>query len=257
MNPLFSLVFLLVALAAWSKAERLYVRDKLIRLEPITDGQIEYLRALELNSTLDFWTEIVSISKPVDVHIQANVYEQFISQFKQLSIPFKVLADDLQQVIDDEQQQLAQERLVRELRSRQLGRNQADIVGTYASYDEMIAFLQDKSNADPTRATMLDLGSTYQGRRLKGISLQYNASSGRNIWIDCGIHARGKSMKPVTREREGNGTIFCFVEWITPAVCIYLVDKLIADYNNNDAAVQDLLNYWNVYIAPSLNPDGR
>ena len=202
MNPLFSLTFLLLASVAWSKAERLYVRDKLIRLEPITDAQIDYLRALEVNSTLDFWTEIVSTSKPVDVHIEENVYEQFISQFKQRSIPFKILVDDLQQLIDDEQQQLAQERLMRETRSRQLGRTQADIVGTYASYDEMITFLQDKSNADPTRVTVFDLGGTYQGRRMKGISLQYNASSGRNIWIDCGIHARGKSMKSVRHEQE-------------------------------------------------------
>ena len=36
-----------------------------------------------------------------------------------------------------------------------------------------------------------------------------------------------------------------------------MVEKLIEDYNNNDAAVQDLLNYWTVYISPSLNPDGR
>ena len=129
MNPLFSLTFLLLASVAWSKAERLYVRDKLIRLEPITDAQIDYLRALEVNSTLDFWTEIVSTSKPIDVHIEENVYEQFISQFKQLSIPFKVLVDDLQQVIDDEHQHLARERLMRELRSRQLGRNLPDIVG--------------------------------------------------------------------------------------------------------------------------------
>jgi len=36
-----------------------------------------------------------------------------------------------------------------------------------------------------------------------------------------------------------------------------LVDKLIQDYNNNDATIRDLLNYWTVYVAPSLNPDGK
>ena len=195
MNRLFSLVFLLFAVAARSKAERLYARDKVIRLEPITNEQIDYLRTLEVNSTLDFWTDIVSTNKPIDVHIQANVYDQFISQFKLRSIPFKVLVNDLQQVIVDEQHQLTQERLMRD---------QADIIGTYATYDEMIAFLHDKANADPTRVTVVDLGSTYEGRQLHGISLQYNAFSERNIWIDCGIHGRGKSMKSVTRERECN-----------------------------------------------------
>jgi murein tripeptide amidase MpaA len=69
-----------------------------------------------------------------------------------------------------------------------------DIVGTYASYDEMIEFLQDKANTDPNYIKVLDLGPTFQGRSLKAVSLQFNPSSTRNIWIDCGIHARGKEM---------------------------------------------------------------
>jgi murein tripeptide amidase MpaA len=36
-----------------------------------------------------------------------------------------------------------------------------------------------------------------------------------------------------------------------------MVDKLIEDYNNNDPTIRDLLNFWTVYIVPSLNPDGK
>jgi murein tripeptide amidase MpaA len=35
------------------------------------------------------------------------------------------------------------------------------------------------------------------------------------------------------------------------------VDKFIQEYKNNDPTVQDLLNFWNVYIVPSINPDGK
>ena len=76
-----------------------------------------------------------------------------------------------------------------------VGQTKADIVGTYASYDEMIEFLQDKANTNPMYIKVIDLGKTFQGRSLKAISLQFNPSSTRNIWIDCGIHARGKKRK--------------------------------------------------------------
>jgi murein tripeptide amidase MpaA len=36
-----------------------------------------------------------------------------------------------------------------------------------------------------------------------------------------------------------------------------MVEKFIEEYKNNDPIIQDLLNYWNVYIVPSLNPDGK
>jgi murein tripeptide amidase MpaA len=36
-----------------------------------------------------------------------------------------------------------------------------------------------------------------------------------------------------------------------------MVDKLIKDYKSGDTVIRDLLNYWTVYITPSLNPDGK
>lgn len=36
-----------------------------------------------------------------------------------------------------------------------------------------------------------------------------------------------------------------------------MIDQLIEEYKRGDAKVTPLLNYWNVYIVPSLNPDGK
>lgn len=47
-----------------------------------------------------------------------------------------------------------------------------------------------------------------------------------------------------------------FLEWITPATCMWMIDKLINDYENNDPIIREILQLWNVYITPSLNPDG-
>jgi hypothetical protein len=192
MNKLFSIAFVLISVTICSNAQRLYVHDKLVRLEPLTNEHIHYLRALEINSTLDFWTDVIKPNEAVDVHIQENEYDQYVSQFKQQSLPFKVIVDDLQEVIDSEQQQIAQEHLMRQIKGRWLGETKADIVGTYASYNEMTTFLQEKANADPAHISVIDLGKTYEGKIMKTIALKFNPSSTRNIWIDCGIHARGK-----------------------------------------------------------------
>jgi hypothetical protein len=186
------LVFL-ISLVIWIKAEQLYLNDKLVRLIPITTEHINYLQDLEVNSSLDFWTDVIAPDKAIDVRIQANEYEQYVSQFKQYSLPYKVLNNDIQKMIDDEKEQIDQDHLMRYIQSRWSGQLKADIVGTYASYDDMIDYLQDKANADPNSIQVINLGQTYEGRSLQGIVLQFNPSATRNIWIDCGIHARGKT----------------------------------------------------------------
>jgi hypothetical protein len=182
-----------ISFVLWINAEQLYHNDKLIRLTPIHYGHMNYLLSLEANSTLDFWTDVIAPDKPIDIHITAMEYEKYVSQFKQYSLPYKVLIDDLQKIIDDEKQQIEEDHLMRYIQSRWSGRIKADIVGTYASYDDMIGYLQEKANADPNSIQVFDLGQTYQGRAMKGIELAFNPSATRNIWIDCGIHARGNN----------------------------------------------------------------
>lgn len=193
MNRVVSLISILVSLAIWNTCtESAYVQDKLVRLQPLTEQHLDYLRSLEDNGSLDFWTEITGSDRPVDVHVPANEYDRYVSEFKQYSLPFNVLVDNLQASIDNEQRELLQDRLMRQVQSRWSGQPRANIVGTYARYDDMVAFLQEKAAAEPTRVEVFDIGRTFENRIIKGILLKFNPSASRNIWIDCGIHARGK-----------------------------------------------------------------
>lgn len=175
------------------QGEQFYLNDKLVRLEPQTIDHIHYLEHLQLNTTLDFWTDTLVPNKSVDIHIQANEYDQYVTEFEQKDLSFRVLVDDLQKIIEDEQQRLEADHLMRSIQSRLAGKLKADIVGTYASYGDMMDYLQEKVNTNPNSMQIINLGQTYEGRDLKGIVLQFNPSSTRNIWIDCGIHARGKT----------------------------------------------------------------
>ncbi len=75
-------------------------------------------------------------------------------------------------------------------------------------------------------------GQTYENRNLTVLVLKTSESK-RNVWIDCGIHAR---------------------EWVTPATCIWIINNLINEHRAN--ASQSLLNYFEFHILPLHNPDG-
>ena len=181
-----------ISLVVWIQAEQLYLNDKLVRVTPAHHGHMNYLLGLDANSSLDFWTDAVAPHKPIDIHIPAAEFETYVSQFDQFDLPYKVLINDLQKVIDDEKQQIEQDHLMRYIQSRWSGRMKADIVGTYASYGDMIDYLQEKADANPSSIEVFDMGQTYEGRAMKGIEIKFNPAATRNIWIDCGIHARGE-----------------------------------------------------------------
>ena len=62
------------------------------------------------------------------------------------------------------------------------------IVGTYARYSEIINFMEtvEANNAD--LVSHYSAGSTYEKRDLRVMVIK-TASSKKDIWIDCGIHA--------------------------------------------------------------------
>lgn len=250
MNRLIFFIFFILAI----ESEQFYFNDKLVRLQPQTIKHVQYLQYLQLNTSLDFWTDTLLPNKSVDIHIPAKDYDQYVSQFQGKGLLFQVLVDDLQAIIDDEQQRVEENRLNRFFQSRAAGKLRANIVGTYATYDDMMTYLQEKADANPNFIQVVNLGRTYENRELKGIALQFNPSAERNIWIDCGIHARGRTKNFLIHHESVS---YSLLEWITPATCIWMIDTFIKEYQNNDPITRELLNFWNVYVVPSLNPDGN
>lgn len=177
-------LILFLSIILWNYIQCSYLNDKLIRVKPSTSEHVNYLEKLELYDSIDFWTDIVSINKSVDIHLNENQYEKYVEEFRKHSLTYEILIDNLQKLIDHEQEEMKKDKLQRKINK--------NIIGTYVSYNEMIEFMQEKTNKNPMFIRIIDLGPTFQGRRLKTISLQYNPSARRNIWIDCGIHARGK-----------------------------------------------------------------
>ncbi|KAJ9465820.1 hypothetical protein DIPPA_32540 [Diplonema papillatum] len=78
------------------------------------------------------------------------------------------------------------------------------------------------------------IGSTNDGAAIPALRL--GRSTRKNmVFLQCGAHAR---------------------EWISPATCMYVVEKLLSDQQSGREPAATLLNAVEVFVVPVLNPDG-
>lgn len=89
----------------------------------------------------------------------------------------------------------------------------------------------DKQIADNDFVTGFDLGTSYEGVKIRGLKISKKEGN-TGIFIDSGIHAR---------------------EWIAPAVATFVINNLI---HSTDSAVIDLATNFDWYFVPVLNVDG-
>uniref|UniRef100_A0A915ETZ6 Peptidase M14 carboxypeptidase A domain-containing protein n=1 Tax=Ditylenchus dipsaci TaxID=166011 RepID=A0A915ETZ6_9BILA len=75
------------------------------------------------------------------------------------------------------------------------------------------------------------VGKSHEGRLMQYIKIGFPSEEPKNaFFVDAGIHAR---------------------EWITPAVALHFINKLVTD-----PEMVSLLEDIDVYVLPSVNPDG-
>lgn len=99
----------------------------------------------------------------------------------------------------------------------------------YHRYDEIIQMYRDLAAKD-SRVQVEQIGKSYEKRDIHVV--RFGAKNKAMYYIQAGIHAR---------------------EWISPAVCQYLVLSLL---QSKDPKVQELLLNGEFVIVPVVNPDG-
>lgn len=83
----------------------------------------------------------------------------------------------------------------------------------------------------PNLVSVATIGTTYEGREIKGVTISSGGSGKRNaVLIEGGIHAR---------------------EWIAPSTILYLLNQLVE--NSTNSALSENLDWL---IVPVTNPDG-
>uniref|UniRef100_A0A7G3AD57 Zinc carboxypeptidase A 1 n=1 Tax=Lutzomyia longipalpis TaxID=7200 RepID=A0A7G3AD57_LUTLO len=195
------------------------------RIYGVTVNSHEDIKALQsLDGTSDGLIFIYMTSKLAEdsqIVVAPHKFADFEDYLKRNGMTCKVLAENLQQLIDME----------RRMMNLAKSRTQGFDFDNYHTLDEIHAWLKSLEEAHPDVVSVVSAGNSYEGRDLLGVKLSHGAGRPA-IFVESGIHAR---------------------EWITPAATVFIVNELLT---SEDEAVKDLAENYDWYVFPSVNPDG-
>ncbi|XP_062502732.1 zinc carboxypeptidase-like [Corticium candelabrum] len=103
----------------------------------------------------------------------------------------------------------------------------------YHTYEEIISWYQELSSVYSELVKYEVIGFSGKDREMPAIRIGAEDAN-EKIYFQCQIHAR---------------------EWISGAVCMYVVDYLVSSYGEV-AEVTDLLEKLQILVVPFVNPDG-
>ncbi|KAI1359716.1 hypothetical protein F5Y08DRAFT_318882 [Xylaria arbuscula] len=106
----------------------------------------------------------------------------------------------------------------------------------YHPYADHLTFLSSLQAAFPSNSELITAGTSFEGRTIQGIHLWGSGGKGSKpaIYYHGNVHAR---------------------EWVTSMTVEYITYQLINNYSN-DTAVKAVLDNYDFYVLPIVNPDG-
>ncbi|KAK2838412.1 hypothetical protein Q7C36_013226 [Tachysurus vachellii] len=208
---------------------KVFTGDQVLRIDAKSEEQIQLLKELENTEVfeLDFWTHPVSSDLPVDVHVpyaSLNVVRRFLQDNE---IPFQVMIEDLQELLDKEQEGLQRDAM-------KGGDAKSFDYATYHGLETLYSWMDSMVAAHPNLISKVHIGSSYENRPMYVLKFSTGGSNRPAIWIDAGIHSR---------------------EWISTASAVWMANKLATDFGV-DPSVTSLLGKMDVYLMIVTNPDG-
>jgi len=215
MSRVLVLVSLLIIFASLSLSEAIVRYDgwKVVRALLASQKQIKSVDKLGL----DVWSHDSSL---VIGYNDIRVTDEHLRTLRNLGITFEPFIDDVQELIENEQRQMAQANAV------------DNWFSAYHTYAEITIFLQNLTTVYPDILKFIpSVGKTNQGQEIVGVFLSTPSTNPKKkVFVSGGQHAR---------------------EWIAPATVLYILQSLLADEE-----VQPLLDQFQIYFVPSANPDG-
>ncbi|KAJ3232879.1 Carboxypeptidase A4 [Chytriomyces hyalinus] len=198
-----------------------YAGDQVIRFEVGSlEDQATLQKALDSSALgLDLWSHSGNKVGNIDVRVPASS----VPQLSNIGVAYKVLVQDLQQVVDAERDHMGKNSEVLHnslMAGEPVQLTAATIFNDWQSYETLSAYIAGL----PGVTQLPSIGKTYQGRDTN----VYKFGTGPyGVVYHGGIHAR---------------------EWISPATAAYITTQLV---NNTD-----LLSKFTFYVMPVVNPDG-
>lgn len=188
----------------------------IIRARPQSTRELQSVLAL----TDDVWTHGIGVG-PIDVRLTLEAR----AALDATGIGYDVLIEDVQQLIDREARTAG----------RDTGRD-GEWFDDYKTYDQINAYLDDLAALQPGIATVFTVGTSVEGRAIKGIEIS------------------GATPGPTTPGYLFNGCQHSR-EWVASMATTYIADQLVRQYGS-DPTITALVDTSVFYIIPVVNADG-
>ncbi|KAI3410037.1 hypothetical protein GPALN_006401 [Globodera pallida] len=235
---------------------------QVLRIVPQKQDELALLRTLykvAQEFELDFWKAPTDIGAFVDVMVPPEFVNTFSDLLNKQRIQYNTIIEDVQSMIVQREKatggrhqhahkgNLSESVLLNQFKlfgkrmrddaSSTGTRNKAIFgFGDYHSYDEIVRWLEDVERFYPQMAQTFTIGTTYEGRSIRGIKIgsPISDTGKRIVWVDGGMHAR---------------------EWASVHTALWFIEQLIVQYGV-DPQITSYMDTLNFYFVPVANPDG-
>uniref|UniRef100_A0A8D0DXG7 Carboxypeptidase B n=1 Tax=Salvator merianae TaxID=96440 RepID=A0A8D0DXG7_SALMN len=199
-------------------------REKVFRVIPHNQEQLEVLSNLAKHMQVDFWhpdsIAQVKLGTTVDFRVEADRCSEAEHLLQLSGLNYGVLIDDLQATLDAQFDNHV--------------RSSGHHYEKYNNWETIEAWTADIANENPGLVSRLQIGTTFENRNMYLLKVGKPGVNKKGIFMDCGFHAR---------------------EWISPAFCQWFVREAVRTYGK-ETIMTELLDNLDFYVLPVLNIDG-
>jgi len=206
--------FLLITIVAIT----LCLGEEKTRYDDYSVVRVYGINGTDVQSFYDLNIDVWATQNSEDSWADLMLHQDQLSRFLDLYPRHKIVLENVQTELDRHYEENEK------ARANSVGLNAFDYFPPYA---DVLAYLNEMVRDYPNVAALVNIGRTYQGTLINGISL--GVDSNRPLYfIHCTIHAR---------------------EWITTTTCCYIIEQLLTV---DTTLLQDF--HW--IIVPVFNIDG-
>ncbi|XP_063442747.1 carboxypeptidase B-like [Mytilus trossulus] len=173
--------------------------------------------------------------RSIDIQVSPNTIDVVTRELQETNTPYSRWIQNIQSLIDEQQ--------IEEYEKANDFKNPGQMfsLSRYNTFEEISTFVHSLPRTTLTGPSGDDIlvdykviGQTYEENPIHLIKISKPGSPKKAIFLESGIHAR---------------------EWIAPAVALYVINQLA--YNpSRSTAIEQLVDDFDWYIVPVLNPDG-
>ncbi|KAM5163953.1 mast cell carboxypeptidase A-like [Mantella aurantiaca] len=222
MKLLLLLLPCVVASVIISKSRR-FDNEKLFRVTPHDEMEVNFIKHLDKTMRLDFWkpksSHHIIPKSSVYFHANAEHSEIIVGLLNKKGMQHKVIIHNLQEAVDNQ--------------FRKQGKYEKSMP-RYHQWKEIAMWAYSISLKYPNLVSLVTIGNSFEGHPMHVLKIGNPKSAKKSVFLECGIHAR---------------------EWISPAFCQWFVKEAIQTYGK-DKAMTKLLDNLIFHVLPVFNIDG-